>query len=116
MGKFKVYLLVFLLITGSRLNTSARAALCDPMIKPCLTGSCMPCDFKKEQSIDEDDCMNPNGCPEVTKIKLEPPSSDLLMRQPLLFSNQMTTCLFYFWNMCPFYWNTLMNTAYPQEE
>uniref|UniRef100_A0A2S2P3L1 Uncharacterized protein n=1 Tax=Schizaphis graminum TaxID=13262 RepID=A0A2S2P3L1_SCHGA len=111
MSKFTMYILVFILITGSELNIFARAGLCNPIIGPCSEGSCMPCDLEKKQSVNKNDCMNPNGCPEVTKVKLEPPVPDYLIKPSIILSNPITRCLLCFWNITPFYWNMVWEPA-----
>lgn len=90
---------------GPGLILSVHAALCDPAIAPCNVGSCMPCNLRKNQPVEQDDdCTNPNGCPEVTMVKIEPPVPDFsTMRRPP-FIQPPTTCLFCFWNMNGFYW------------
>lgn len=84
---------------GPGLILSVHAALCDPTIAPCHVGSCMPCNLEKKQPVEQNDCKNPNGCHEVTVVKIEPPLPDLL-----LIPRPPTTCYFCFWNTNGFFW------------
>ncbi|XP_016661186.1 uncharacterized protein LOC107884157 [Acyrthosiphon pisum] len=104
MNKYTMNLLVFLLITGPGLILSVHAALCDPSIAPCHLGSCMPCNLGKKQPVKQDDCTNPNGCPEVTIVKIEPPASEFKFIPQSPFIKPPTTCIFCFWNMNGFFW------------
>jgi len=87
---------------------SVHAALCDPSIVPCGKGSCMPCNLGKRQPVEQNDCNDPNGCPEVTNVKIEPPFTEYAIRRYATpFLQPPTTCLFCFWNMNGFYWYNL---------
>ncbi|CAI6354897.1 unnamed protein product [Macrosiphum euphorbiae] len=104
MNKHTKNLLVFLLITGPGLILSVHAALCDPSIAPCREGSCMPCNLGKKQPVEQDDCTEPNGCPEVTMVKMEPPASVFEFRPQSRFTKPPTTCLFCLFNWNGFFW------------
>lgn len=88
---------------GPGFIVSVHAALCDPSIAPCGVGSCMPCNLEKKQPVEQNNCNDPKKCPEVSKVKIEPPFEEYAIRRPPFF-RPPTSCLFCFWNMNGFYW------------
>ncbi|XP_022164945.1 uncharacterized protein LOC111029976 [Myzus persicae] len=99
MNNYTKYILAFILITGPGLIVSVHAALCDPMIAPCGVGSCMPCNLGKKEPVEQNDCTDSNGCPEITKVKIEPPFVEYApLYQP------SAKCLLCFWKINGFFW------------
>jgi len=64
----------------------------------------MPCDLGKKQPVEQNGCTDPNGCKEITKVKIEPPSVAEYVMHKLPVLQPSPKCLLCFWKINEFFW------------